>query len=165
MINKEEIIRQLTASAEAIRAMLASLSDEQAQWKPDAETWSMREVMYHVYNEERIDFRKHLREMFHDPPQAWAVWREEDMLPIASCRQGLQDFLSEREASIAWLRSLKSPDWEIVSQAPWGAIRAGDVLVSWAEHDYLHMRQMNELLHAWNAAQGAPYSVQYGGGW
>jgi hypothetical protein len=125
----------------------------------------MKEVMYHVYNEERIDFRKHLKEMLRPEPLPWQPWSEEQMKPIESCRQALQNFLTEREDSIAWLRALQAPNWDTSVQAPWGAIRAGDVLVSWVEHDHLHMRQINELLHAWNAHQGQPYSVEYGGGW
>ena len=71
MIDIEIIIRQLTSNMESICALLESIPEAQAQWKPDPETWSLKEVMAHVYNEERIDFRKHLREMFHDPPQPW----------------------------------------------------------------------------------------------
>ena len=171
MINTEEIIRQLTGNAEAVRALVQTISDEQAQWKPDPESWSMKEVMEHVYNEERIDFRKHLREMLSDPPQPWGEWRHEEHISTVSCGQALEGFLVEREASIAWLTALESPDWDAASQAPFGpagdilVLSAGDVLVAWVAHDFLHIRQMNELLYAWNEKQAAPYSVQYAGGW
>ena len=78
MINIAEIIRQLTGNAEAWRALVQTFSNEQAQWKPNPETWSVREVMEHVYNEERIDFRKHLKEMLNDPPQPWGEFRREE---------------------------------------------------------------------------------------
>jgi hypothetical protein len=39
------------------------------------------------------------------------------------------------------------------------------MLVSWVEHDILHLRQLGELMHGWNEQQTAPYSVQYAGGW
>jgi hypothetical protein len=44
-------------------------------------------------------------------------------------------------------------------------LSAGDVLVSWVAHDFLHIRQLNEVLYAWNEKQASPYSVQYAGGW
>jgi len=71
---------------------------------------------------------------------------------------------------MAWLKGLRSPDWEVSSRAVFGpeevlTLKAGDVLVSWAAHDLLHLRQMIELLYAWNEQQAAPYSVRYGGGW
>jgi hypothetical protein len=171
MIHIDEIVRQLTGNAQAMRALAQTCSDAQARWKPGPEAWSMREVFEHVYNEERSDFRKHLREMLSDPPQPWEEWRGEEYVPVEDCRQALEAFLVEREASIAWLLALQSPNWDAVSKASFGpagdvlTLRAGDVLLSWVAHDYLHLRQMNELLYAWHVKQAAPYSVQYAGGW
>jgi hypothetical protein len=171
MINIEEIIRQLTGNAEAMRALVQTISDGQARWKPNSETWCMKEVMEHVYNEERSDFRKHLKEMLSDPPQPWGEWRHDDYVSVAGCREALEGFLVKREASIAWLTALESPDWDVTSQAPFGpagdmlVFSAGDVLVSWVAHDFLHLRQMIELLYAWQEEQASPYSVEYAGGW
>jgi len=171
MINIEEILRQLTSNAQAIRALVQTISEEQAHWKPNPETWSMQEVMGHIYNEERIDFRKHLKEMLNDPPKPWGGFRPEEFVIVENCRQALEGFLIEREASIGWLKALESPNWDIQSQAAFGplneivTLRAGDVLLSWVAHDFLHIRQMNELLYAWNAKQASPYSVDYAGGW
>ena len=164
MKNIEEAVRQLAGQAEAIRALVQALPDEGTQWKSDPETWSMTEVMEHVYNEERLDFRKHLRAMFGYPPLP------SERISVVDCREALEGFLSEREASIAWLGMLGSPDWEAAITLTFGpgeqfTLSAGDMLVSWAEHDFLHMRQMVELLHAWNVEQAPPYSVQYAGGW
>ncbi len=141
MINIQETIRQLASNAQAMRALVQTIPDEQAQWKPNPDTWSMKEVMEHVYNEERVDFRKHLKEMLNDPPQPWGEWRPEEYVSVEGCRQALERFLMEREASIAWLMALEAPDWDAASQAPFGpagdvlVLSAGDVLVSWVEHD------------------------------
>ena len=171
MINLPEIIRQMIGNAEAMRALVQTISDEQAQWKPNPETWSMKEVMEHIYNEEQIDFRKHLKEMLNDPPQPWGEFRHEEYVSIEDCHQALEGFIHERESSISWLTALESPNWEVVSRVTFGStgdvltLSAGDVLVSWVAHDFLHIRQMNELLYAWNEKQASPYSVQYAGGW
>lgn len=171
MITLEIITRQLTANAEAVRALVQTISNEQAQWKPNPDTWSMKEVMEHVYNEERIDFRKHLQEMLSDPPQPWGAFRPEAYVSVENCRRGLEGFLAERDVSIAWLTALAAPDWDITAEASFGpdtevmVFSAGDVLVSWIAHDFLHIRQINELLYAWNGNQASPYSVQYAGGW
>lgn len=170
MINLEDIIRQLIANSEAILALVQTISEEQAQWKPNSETWSLEEVMGHVYNEERIDFRKHLKEMFNNPPIPWGEIPHE-YITGKNCHQALEGFTSERKATIDWLRGLKSPNWEIRAQSTFGpsetkiTISAGDVLVSWVEHDFLHLRQIIELLHAWNVKNASPYSVDYAGGW
>jgi hypothetical protein len=171
MINIEVIVRMLSGNADALRSLVQTISDEQAQWQPNPETWSMKQVMEHVYNEERIDFRKILKRMLNDPPQLSGEFRHEEYVSVEGCRQALEGFLMEREASIKWLMALHSPDWDVVSQWPFGpegvetVFSAGDVLLSWVEHDILHLRQMIELLHAWNEKQASPYSLMYAGGW
>ena len=171
MIDIKDIIRQLTGNAEAMRALVQTISDEQVQWKPNPDTWSMKEVMEHVYNEERIDFRKILKRMQNAPSQPSGESLHEEYVPVERYRQALDGFLIEREASIKWLRTLGSPNWDVTSQWPFGpagdvtTFSAGDVLLSWVEHDILHLRQMIELLHAWNEKQASPYSLQYAGGW
>ena len=165
MIDLNEILRQLRANAAAIQAFTQTIPEAQAHWKPDEETWSMTEVMGHVYNEERVDFRRHLQELFSDPPRSWCGIPME-WLPVSSCRQALDDFLVERKESLAWLEQLVAPDWTRKMPAPWGGeISAGDLLFSWVAHDHLHLRQMNELAYAWNEKQAAPHSVEYAGGW
>jgi hypothetical protein len=165
MIDMDSILRRLAANAQAMRALLESVPAEQAEWKPDADTWSLKETLEHIYNEERIDFRKHLREMFHDPPLPWERFEDSEWLKVESCAQGLRDFLAEREASLDYLRGLDHPDWELTIQTPWRLLKAGDVLVSWVEHDFLHLRQLNEIHHAWNVHTAQPYSTEYAGGW
>jgi hypothetical protein len=169
MIDLEKIMQQMTTNAEAVRVLVETVSDEQAQWKPDPETWCLKDVMEHVYNEERGDFRKHLKEMFSTPPQPWnSIFV--NFQATANCHHALEGFLQERQASLAWLQALQSPDWDIKLSATFGpnetiTLSAGDVLVSWVAHDFLHIRQINELLYAWNEKQALPCSVQYAGGW
>ncbi len=166
MLDFNDILRQLTSSAEAIRALAQNIPAEQAQWKPDPQAWSLQETMAHLYNEERVDFRKHLEEMLGDPPRPWGRFDPAALVAVDNLQQALEGFLTERGASLAWLRALEATDWNVQTEAPWGGmIRAGDVLASWAAHDYLHLRQLNELLFAWNARQAEPYSVQYAGDW
>jgi hypothetical protein len=170
MIDMADIIHRLSSNADAIRALVSSLSNEQADWKPDPETWSMKEVMAHVYNEERVDFRQHIKEILSVPQQPWGGLQQE-WLQVESCGQAMESFLKEREASIAWLKTLEATNWDTIIQATFGPsdeilkLSAGDVLTSWVEHDYLHLRQMIEVLHSWNVKKSAPYSLDYAGGW
>ncbi len=46
-----------------------------------------------------------------------------------------------------------------------GDIRAGDFLAAWLAHDYLNIRQINELRFAWNVEQSKPFDVAYAGDW
>lgn len=171
MIHLDAIIQQLSANAETIRAFLLPVSTEQANWKPDPDTWCLKDVMQHFYNEERIDFRMHLMEIFHEPPIPWGEWHDNQYIPVESFLQARDLFLQERNASLDWLGSLQSPDWDVAHRATFGpqneeiVLSAGDILVSWVTHDFLHIRQINELQYAWTQSQASPYSVDYAGGW
>ncbi len=79
----DEMITQMTWQAERIRMLVDGVDDEQARWKPDAESWSILEVVNHLYDEEREDFRVRLDSMLHRPgenappidPQGWVTAR------------------------------------------------------------------------------------------
>lgn len=167
----EFCIAQLAQHAESIRSLAAGISDEQARWKPTPETWSLLEVINHLYDEEREDFRVRLDILLHRPEQAWPPirpqeWVTEREYNQRSLAESVQNFLNERKKSLEWLGSLDEPEWERSATAPWGQpIQAGDMAAAWAAHDLLHTRQLVELHWAWINRQLAPYQVNYAGDW
>ena len=44
---------QLKNYAETIRNLTIGVTQEQASWKPDPSSWSISEVLNHLYDEER----------------------------------------------------------------------------------------------------------------
>ena len=163
-------LKQLMATqAELIRHLVADVSDDQARWKPDPGRWSILEVINHLYDEEREDFREHLDMILHRPDDAWHPirpfeWITEREYNTRDLASSLQNFLAERRASLAWLEGLAAPDWDVSIQAPWDApMRAGDMLASWAVHDQWHIQQLVRLRRDYTIAQVAPYEVEYAG--
>jgi hypothetical protein len=158
----------LIRQAETIRALVQNVSDEQAVWRPSPDAWSVLEVVNHLYDEEIEDFRAHLDHILHHPvqpwppidPQGWVTARQYNQRQLG---ESLDNFLREREASLAWLRGLTSPNWEAACEAPFGTITAGDMLASWVAHDLLHTRQLVELHWAYVVRLAAPYRVDYAG--
>jgi hypothetical protein len=163
-------ISQLTIHAETIRSLSLGISAEQARWKPDPESWSILEVVNHLLDEERQDFRVRLDILLHHPgqpwppinPQGWVMERAYNQRDLA---QSVDDFLKEREKSIAWLKGLEKPDWQSSVTAPFGQISAGDMFSAWVAHDLLHLRQMVELHWAYMRQAAEPFKVDYAGEW
>ena len=56
---------QLTSNAGRFEALVQGVSEAQARWKPDAETWSILEIVNPLYDEEREDFRARLDNILH----------------------------------------------------------------------------------------------------
>ncbi len=155
--------------AEIIRRLTDGVTPEQACWKPDAETWSILEIINHLYDEEREDFRAHLDVILDKPEEGWShispfTWITERRYNERDLETSVQSFLAERRNSLAWLESLGTPDWEASMPAPWGAdISAGDMFASWVIHDQWHIQQLVQIRRAYVIAQVAPYDVRYAG--
>ena len=167
ILNSQE---QLKVQGNAVAALAAGLTPEQARWKPDQESWSVLEVLNHLLDEETLDFRQHLDHILHTPDVPWPeidpqVWVTEKQYNDRSLSKTLIDFLTERKNSIAWLGSLTNPDWDAGVSFPWGTLTAGDMLVSWLAHDLLHMRQLVELRYALTRHASEPYDLEYAGKW
>jgi hypothetical protein len=164
------VLSQMNSNAQAIRALVAGCSDHQARWKPDAASWSVLEVINHLLDEEREDFSAHVDLVLHRRGEAWfgidpEGWVTERAYNQRELEPSLDGFLAAREESLAWLRGLRQVNWEVAYQAPFGVIRAGDILASWLAHDVLHMRQLVELKWAYLVQAVEPYGVRYAGGW
>lgn len=166
----EPLISQLAQNAERIRGLVCAVSDDQARWKPSPDQWSILEVINHLYDEERQDFKVRLDIIIHDPsrpwpaidPEGWVTGRKYNQREIG---KSLDDFLDARKESLDWLSGLTSPNWEALYDAPFGRITAGDMFASWVAHDLLHTRQLVELHWAWTTRLVAPYKVDYAGSW
>jgi hypothetical protein len=162
--------RELARGAEIVTSLVAGVSAEEARVRPAPEAWSLLEVVCHLHDEEREDFRPRLDVVLHRPEEAWtridpAAWVTERQYNTRDLAQTLQAFLAERERSLAWLGTLSAPDWSREYRAPFGPITAGDLLASWAAHDLLHTRQLLELRRARLLAQTEPHRTEYAGDW
>ncbi len=164
------LIQRLEQQAEVIRRLATGVSAEEARWRPAEDAWSLVEVVAHLCDEEREDFRPRLditlsrpEEPF--PPIAPDVWVTARAYRTRELNQVLEEFLRERVKSVAWLRGLGAPDWQAAHPTSWGNIRAGDLLAAWVAHDLHHIRQMTEWHHARLAHRVRPYTTRYAGEW
>lgn len=170
MILLSECLTLMTQHAGVIRALATDASPALAHWKPNDDSWSLLEVVCHLYDEEREDFRVRLKHILDraeglppdiDPP-GWVTAREYAKRDLATV---LAQFMEEREASLAWLRSLENPDWDTVLETPFRNISAGGMMTAWVAHDLLHIRQLNELRYGYLAAQSSTDEIGYAGEW
>ncbi len=169
-MNYTDFAALLKHNAHRIQAMASGVSAEQSRWKPDPESWSILEVINHLYDEERSDFRVRLDLILHHPdrewppidPQGWVVERKYNERELSS---SLENFLGERQVSLRWLESQGEIDWDHEHTSEFGSMRAGDMFSAWVTHDQLHLRQLVELHRGYTELQAAPYALDYAGEW
>ncbi len=167
----ERLCRQMDGQAQAVRALVSDVDDEQAHWRPDDGSWSLLEVVNHLWDEEREDFRVHLELILFRPGAPWPPidpvgWVTSRHYNERDLTQSVEALLAARADSLAWLQGLQAPDWDAVCEAPFGPISAGDVMGAWVAHDLLHIRQLVELRWAHTSTVAvSPYDVAYAGPW
>ncbi|MEM7530818.1 MAG: DinB family protein [Chloroflexota bacterium] len=169
-MDTEHVLTQLASNAERISQLVNHVPESAHHWKPSPTEWSIVEVVNHLTDEERDDFRLRIDMVLHQPgvplppidPEGWVVARAYNERAL---KPSLDKFLRERAYSIDWLRQRQNPAWDNVSEQPWGIITAGDFLASWLAHDFLHIRQLTEIHYQYTMMTMHPYQVMYAGQW
>jgi hypothetical protein len=171
MVDLAYAIQRFTRNAAAIEALFAGVPEEQARWKPDPAAWSLLEVINHLFDEERWDFRMRLDLTLFRPETEWPQidpigWVTERRYNSLAMEESLLDFQDERAKSLEWLHDLRTPDWTSTHTFPQvGAMTAGRMLACWLAHDQLHIRQMAELHHLWVGHLVGADALDYAGPW
>jgi hypothetical protein len=170
VMNHLAVANKLHSNKEVFRHLFGGVRSEQYLWKPQADKWCLLEILCHLYDEEREDFRARVRSVLKDPqqplapidPQGWVAARN---YMGQHYDEKLGQFLAEREASVAFLTSLATPDWNNTYQHPkLGAMPASLFLHNWLAHDYLHIRQVTATKYLYLKANSAD-SLSYAGEW
>lgn len=167
----EPLIARLEGFPAVLAALTAQLGPEDARWRPRPEAWSTLEVLGHLEEEERRDFRPRIESTLRDALEPWApidpqAWVREHAYQERDPASVLRAFALERAHSVHWLRGLGAPDWNAAHEHPrLGRLRAGDLLAAWAAHDALHLRQLARLAYDRTAAQAGVFALDYAGPW
>jgi len=147
----KKIIDNLATNATVFSDLLKNKSKEEYLWKPSPEKWCLSEIICHLYDEEREDFRARVSCTLETPgqqpppinPVGWVTERkyiEQDYDLMVG------KFMDERKISINWLKSLKDPKWNNSYEHPkLGPLSAEHFLANWLAHDIFHFRQIIRL--------------------
>lgn len=147
-MDHKPIISELNRNKAVLRELLAGTSQEEYLWRSAPEKWNLLEIVCHLYDEEREDFRARTKHCLEIPGQAMPAidpvgWVKERKYAEQDYNATLAKFLEERERSVEWLRSLKAPNWASAYQHPkMGPVSAWLILSNWLAHDHLHIRQI-----------------------
>src|SRR5688572_3895367 len=117
--------QELVHSTEMMRAMLAGVSQEESRVKPNESSWSILEVVCHLYDEEREDFREHLDFILHRQNEKWHAidtlgWVTQRRYNEQNLGEMKDKFFAERKKSLAWLVEHDKMDLETIYRSEWG---------------------------------------------
>lgn len=165
------LIGSLDAFPARLAALVHGLDETARRWQPSPRDWSVHTVVCHLLDEERRDFRPRLERTLREPQEAWEPidpegWVELHGYATWGFEETLSCVIDERRANVAWLRGLGQVEWTRSMAHPrLGELRAGDLLLSWTQHDLLHVRQIVKRVHGYCAAAAAGFAGTYAGAW
>jgi len=141
-----DILTHLAGQIERTTRLLQGLSEEQAAFRPTPTDWSVKEVVCHISDSERIFAYRALRIARADPTplagfdqEPYVVAAEADARPIADL---LAEFASVRDSTLWLFRSLPAVAWlrrGVASDAP-VSVRALAYII--AGHENHHVRSL-----------------------
>ena len=164
------IILQLEKNRAVFESLLNDKNKEEYLWKSTPEKWSLLEIICHLFDEEREDFRARLAHVLTTPTQPLPPidpmgWVETRQYIQANYHDTLNNFLRERYNSVQWLKSLVNANWENAYQHPqYGPLTATMFLTNWLAHDYLHVRQITKLNYEY-LKYNTSEDLRYAGDW
>ena len=144
-------ISQHAINTDSFFHLLAGIQEDQYNWRPAPDKWNLKEVLYHLRDEEREDFRPRMQSVLEDPNKPFnpidpAKWVKSRKYAKKDYYKALSSFIHQRHISLEWLKSLEDPDLTKAYQhEKLGSLSAMLLLENWAVHDLLHIRQIVNL--------------------
>ncbi len=164
------LIQELSRNQQIFKELLNGATAEVYTWKPKPEKWCMLEIICHLLDEEREDFRARTQHVLEHPvapfiPINPTGWVQERDYMRQDFEKMLKKFLQERDQSISWLHSLKNPKWDNAHMhSKFGPMTAAMFANNWVVHDYLHIRQILNLKFGY-LQQATNEPLSYAGNW
>lgn len=165
------IIDKLEDNLDVFRSMLQGLSQAEKLFRPHAKHWCLLEIICHLLDEEKFDFRVRV---FHTlsspevppPPFNPLEWVSEHDYMGQDFDKVLSAFIDERQRSIKKLRSLENPNWQSgYTHKTEGRLTANHYLNNWLAHDFLHLRQITKVKYEYLKSSTPEINFNYAGKW
>ena len=146
----------LEATEPALRRLTGDLDDAALDFHPAPDTWIIREVLAHLVDDEAFIMRQRLARIVKEDRPDLAPHDEKQWYASRNTTRDardelLTDFQAQRAASIGVARLLRPADWQRVGFQPeYGEFTAAGWLEMWADHDAVHLHQIEQTLLAYH---------------
>ena len=145
------LLERLAATPDRVEVLVRDSDDMVLDADAEGE-WSARTVLAHLRDDEFMVMRLRLERMLveHEPElapfdeKAWAASRNTGR---DSCDELLSDFRTQREASVAIVKTLTTDDWRRIGLQPeYGSFDIHWWLEHCLDHDNNHLNQIESAL-------------------
>ena len=138
-----------------LRQLTANLADEALDFHPEPDSWSIREILAHLVDDEMYVMRTRMERIIKEDTPLLAPHDEKKWYATRNTTRDqltelLDDFAIQRAASLGMLRMLRESDWQRQGQQPeYGIFTAETWLGHWVAHDSVHIEQISRIVEAY----------------
>jgi hypothetical protein len=170
-MHKKELRKRLAAGGEAILSLVREASEREVRWKAGEDRWTLLEIVNHLADEDRVDFRQRLALVWEDPELDWPPFNafagvEDGEYAKVDWGESVERYEAERRASLDWLDEIGDIGADRLYRGRGSEkvpMTAGDLMTAWVAHDYFHLRQIIRLRWDFLASDEHPFSPGYAG--
>jgi len=161
-------LEQLEATPEILRLLMGGLSEDDTQWKPAPNRFSIAEALEHLSHVEGHCFRARVERMVNEDnpaiePYDPDVYFAEGQYSGRDAEDSFDHFEEQREMNVEYLRELPASVADrIGTHGKLGVITVSHLMNEWAFHDIGHIKQIGEIIRALKYYPGmGPFQSQY----
>ncbi|MBT8233665.1 MAG: hypothetical protein HKO66_09355 [Saprospiraceae bacterium] len=165
-------IHELEVNLQQFQLILNNINLELVKWKKDEKSWCYLEVVCHLLDEEKEDFKARMASIMTNPegdlksidPVGWVLSRDYINQDYKSVCEA---FFKERKSSLEFLKNLDAddPGWLNVKKHPhFGDLSPLFMLNNWVAHDLLHLRQLTRIRYDYLKSISSD-PIDYAGTW
>jgi hypothetical protein len=145
-----DFLALLAEAPQKLAKLIDGVTAEQLARRPAPQKWSIQEIVAHLADDELVGGYR-LRMILSSPgtpiqafdQDVWALSGRYEQIDV---RTSLEMFRVLRQANLALLRSLDSPEWEMFGvHAERGVETVRDIAMYFAGHDINHFRQIEAI--------------------
>lgn len=146
------LIETLRQTSPALVRLTSGASDAALDFRAAPDEWTVREILAHLVDDEMYVMRTRMERIIkeerpHLAPHDERKWYASRNTTRDALAELLADFATQRAASLGMLDMLREVDWAREGYQPeYGTFTAEDWLARWAEHDAVHLRQIEQAL-------------------
>lgn len=164
------LAKELSKNRSIIESIFTDITEDFIQYKTSKASWSPLEVICHLVDEEKEDFRARIKHIINHPetpppaidPEGWVISRAYADQDFESKRM---EWSKERAFSIDYLHEIDKINLGLgFDHQNFGRFDIQFLLVNWLAHDLLHIRQLTRLRYNY-LAYSESNPTEYAGKW
>ena len=151
-MNREQVAHTLETTPKMLRTLLTGVDEALHTWRPEADEWSINEIIGHLIDSDSHAFFDRIQLMLDkDEPMLPGV----DVNALSAQRTDneqeafslLNDLAEQRTGHASFVRTLSNEQMARTgSYKSYGLFRVSDFVYEWAYHDFDHTQQIMENL-------------------